>query len=162
MDLRFPTECPEPPSPEAALPEAKGSRAELSCSSCRCSRLLGAVLQRGGEGRSFPGSQMPAAELPHRPRGGGQASEPRGLRIRRSHADSICHGRETGTRNAAVSRERSSFLRAVPSNAAPRSLIPLCFPPSLLPEQGDSSRLVSRATEPRNTCPRSPPAGAGV
>lgn len=28
MALCFPTECPEPPSPGAALPEAKGSRDE--------------------------------------------------------------------------------------------------------------------------------------
>lgn len=89
-----------------------------------------------GKERSFTGWRLSLAELPHKAWGGGQDYEPCGLVIRRSHADSICNKKKLAPKTAAVSREWSLFLQAVPSNPAPeglhlQSLIHICCPCSL-------------------------------
>lgn len=76
------------------------------------------------------------AELPHKPRGGGEDYEPCGLVTRRSHADSICNKRKLAPKTAAVSREWSLLPQAVPSNLAPeglrlQTLIRICSPCSV-------------------------------
>lgn len=114
----------------------KGARTSCAAQVAALRPALDTVLWHKREDRSFTGLRLSLAELPHKPRGGGQDYEPCGLVIRRSHADSICNKKKLAPKSAAVSREWSVFLQAVPSNPAPeglhlQSLIHICSPCSV-------------------------------